>query len=121
MHLQSTKNVRAFAVAASLTCAVSAQAGSAIYVDADAPPGGDGSSWEAAYDDLQTALAAAVAGKEIWVGQGEYKPAGPGGDRDISFELKTGVAIYGGFAGDEEFLQERDWIANETILTGDPP
>jgi len=111
---------RALAIVA-IASAVSAahDRGAIIYVDAAAPPGGDGASWPTAYDDLQEALGQASAGKEIWVATGLYTPAPPGGDRDISFQLKTGVALYGGFAGDEQFLDQRDWIANPTILSGD--
>jgi len=104
---------------AALLAAAAARGGPVIFVDAAAPPGGDGTGWDTAYHDLQDALAQATPGKEIWVATGLYTPAPPGGDRDISFQLKTGVALYGGFAGDEQFLNERDWIANPTILSGD--
>jgi hypothetical protein len=53
-----------------------------LYVDDDAPAGGDGSSWQTAYRFLQDALAAAAGGgtvTEIHVAQGVYTP-----DRDES-------------------------------------
>ena len=34
-------------------------------------------------------------------------------------KLKTGVAVYGGFAGTESLLSERDIVANPIILSGD--
>lgn len=54
----------------------------------------------------------------MWVASGVYYPTG-GGDRSASFVMKEGVGIYGGFAGVERGLDERDWEANETILSGD--
>jgi len=49
-------------------------AGDVIYVDADASPGGDGTSWEDAYKYLQDALAVAGGDDQIWVAEGTYKP-----------------------------------------------
>ncbi len=88
-----------------------------IYVDAGATGLNNGSSWEDAYLDLQDALAAAVSGDEIWVAAGTYKPTS-GTDQNVAFVMKNGVAIYGGFAGTETSLAERDWEANVTILSG---
>jgi len=79
--------------------------------------GGDCSSWEEGCD-LQTALASAEAGAEIWVAGGTYYPTESAG-RSVSFELKNSVAIYGGFAGTETERGQRDWVANPTILSGD--
>ncbi|MFH0980410.1 MAG: hypothetical protein V2A79_02595 [Planctomycetota bacterium] len=70
-----------------------------LYVDVDAPPGGDGTSWPTAYQDFQNALAAAGtngAVEEIRVAERTYTPAGAGGDPAASFELIEGVALYGG-------------------------
>jgi parallel beta-helix repeat protein len=78
---------------------------------------GAGSSWAAARGDLQAALAAAISGDEIWVAEGSYKPHES--DRAVSFELKDGVALYGGFDGTETALEQRDTAAHTTILTGD--
>lgn len=94
-----------------------------IYVDADATGLNDGSTWENAYTDLQSALdAAPLFGDEIWVAAGIYTPTveyGGTGDRYKSFQMKSGVAIYGGFTGTETNLEERDWAANVTVLSGD--
>ncbi len=95
------------------------------YVDGDAVGLNDGSSWEDAFNYLQDALAAASSGDQIWVAGGTYKPdansAIPGGtgSRTATFQLINGVGIYGGFAGYESSLDERDWQTNETILSGD--
>lgn len=89
-----------------------------IYVKADAAGLNNGTSWTDAYTDLQGAITAAVSGDDIWVAVGTYKPT-PGTDRAISFWLKTGVGIYGGFDGTETSLGERDFVLNTTILSGD--
>ncbi len=88
-----------------------------VYVDADAAGANDGSSWADAYTDLQAALAATSAG-EIWVAEGVYRP-GPAGATDSSFWLSSGVALYGGFSGNETSLAQRDVALHPTILDGD--
>ncbi len=89
------------------------------YVDVDNGSGiEDGESWATAYTTLADALAAARSGDEIWVAQGTYYPT-TDTDRDASFNLVEGVTLYGGFAGTESGLDERDHEANETILSGD--
>jgi predicted outer membrane repeat protein len=93
--------------------ATSAQA--QIYVKVDAGGANDGTSWSDAYVNLQDALAAAANGDEIWVAAGTYKPAAI----PQTFELKDNVALYGGFAGTESALGERNIAANPTILSGD--
>jgi hypothetical protein len=94
-----------------------------IYVNAAASGAGDGTGWPDAYPYLQDALAAAESGDEIWVAEGVYRPdQGAGitpGDRQAAFVMKGGVALYGGFAGDEELREDRDWVAHSTILSGD--
>ena len=77
----------------------------------------DCSSW-ANTCTLQTALAGAVSGDEIWVAAGTHKPT-TGADREATFQLKEGVAIYGGFFGTETARDQRDFVANATILSGD--
>ena len=74
-----------------------------IFVDENAAGANDGSSWTDAYLKLQDAFSAAVSGDEIWVAQGTYRPdAGGGqimGNRAATFQLASGVKVYGGFAG----------------------
>ncbi len=76
-----------------------------------------GDTWQAACD-LQVALAHAAAGDEIWIAAGTYTPTG-GADRTVSFQLRDGVDLYGGFAGVESARDERDWTLYPTILSGD--
>lgn len=91
-----------------------------IYVDDSAAGKNTGASWIDAYVDLQNGLAAAQSGDEIHIGQGLYKPAGPNGDRTISFHLVNGVLVQGGYAGagspDPDALDPR---AYPTVLSGD--
>ncbi|HEY5902253.1 MAG TPA: choice-of-anchor Q domain-containing protein [Anaerolineales bacterium] len=89
-----------------------------IFVNASALGANNGTSWGNAFTSLQSALAAASAGTEIWVAAGTYRPTG-GGDRIATFSLKSGVAIYGGFAGTETLRSQRNWTLNVTILSGD--
>ena len=88
-----------------------------IYVDADATGAKSGTSWSNAYTDLKQAIASAPFGSQIWVAEGIYKPSQS--DRDVSFELENGVAVYGGFAGNETQLNQRDIANNITVLSGD--
>lgn len=75
-------------------------------------------SWENACG-LQTALHAAEAGDEIWVKAGIYRPAADTSSITATFQLKEGVAVYGGFAGTETTRDQRIWETNITVLSGD--
>nr|MBP6355516.1 hypothetical protein [Nitrosomonas sp.] len=74
-------------------------------------------SWENACS-LQSALATAVSGDEIWVAAGIHKPT-TGTDRAATFRLKNGVNTYGGFSGIETVREQRNSAVNVTILSGD--
>jgi hypothetical protein len=105
----------------SIALASSAFAGTR-YVDAALATGAnDGSSWANAHQGaggLQAALAASVAGDEVWVASGTYLPSTTG-LRATAFQLINGVSIYGGFAGGEVSLAQRNWTLNVAILSGD--
>ncbi|MFG0329578.1 MAG: right-handed parallel beta-helix repeat-containing protein [Phycisphaerales bacterium] len=91
-----------------------------LYVDDDAPSGGDGAAWSTAFSDLQEAIDRAEPGAEIRVAAGRYRPDRGSNEREASFGLQSGVSISGGFAGlvgDDP--DERDPLRFATILTGE--
>ena len=94
-----------------------------IHVNDDATGLNDGTTWPNAVTSLQDALALYKVGYQIWVAGGIYRPdVGVGktpGDRNASFQLKEKVELYGGFAGTETTIDERNWRANQTTLSGD--
>ncbi|MEM7143494.1 MAG: choice-of-anchor Q domain-containing protein [Verrucomicrobiota bacterium] len=96
-----------------------------LYVDAAANGNNNGNSWTNAYPTLQYALANATSGDEIWVAAGTYYPdEGTGqtnGARSSTFQLASGVAIYGGFPADgsASTLSDRKPAPHRTILSGD--
>jgi hypothetical protein len=95
-----------------------------IYVDVDAIGADNGTDWANAHRELQSALAHAAWGDEIWVAEGVYRP-----DYDPVSKTYTGnpaayfdsqnVSFYGGFNGTEPIRELRDPELHPTILTGD--
>ncbi|MCX6346295.1 MAG: right-handed parallel beta-helix repeat-containing protein, partial [Armatimonadetes bacterium] len=80
-----------------------------IYVDAsNGDDENDGQSWETAVATVTQALT--MSPFEIWVAQGTYQER---------ITLTDGVALYGGFAGDETSRAQRNWAIHETILDGE--
>ncbi|MDM1363132.1 BspA family leucine-rich repeat surface protein, partial [Myroides marinus] len=109
-----------------------------LYVKEGATSTGDGSSWANAVPDLADALKWADANKskytstaplQIWVAKGTYTPkyrlntVTLSGemltDRDNTFLMVDNVELYGGFAGIETDVKQRNFTTNETILSGD--
>lgn len=94
-----------------------------------APDGtGDGSSWATAAGDLQAVIDAASAGDAIYVAKGVYKPSRlikTSKKTSKAFFLKDGVSLYGGFAGTEASLADREVgnaayeMSNATVLDAD--
>lgn len=79
------------------------------YVKPSGLDANNGLSWESAKKTVQAAVTAAEAGDEVWVSAGTYAE---------NIDMKDGVALYGGFAGDEGSSDERHFTTNVTILDG---
>jgi hypothetical protein len=80
-----------------------------VHVSTSGDDAADGLTWTTAKRTVQAGLDAAAAGDEVWVTAGVYVE---------NITLKVGVALYGGFAGGETDLGQRDWAANESVLDG---
>lgn len=99
------------------------QASAATYYVKSVAPGGVGTSWNKAFNNLDAALNAASQNPgfdQIWVSAGTYKPSLPFGSGNLAtFTLPSNVAIYGGFSGNETSLSQRNVASNQTVLSGD--
>jgi len=86
-------------------------AGRIVYVDPRASGFGDGSSWMNAVHSVQEGLDALDEnGGWVWVAEGEYHE---------SIVLKSKTSLFGGFAGIEADLRDRDFQRHPTVLFGD--
>jgi|GEM_PF-4464981 predicted outer membrane repeat protein len=65
--------------------------------------GANGMSWSSAYTNFANAVDSSKAGDTILVAMGTYQPAS-----GTSFTMKDSVKIYGGFAGTETGLSQRN-------------
>ena len=90
-----------------------------LYVNEKATGNNTGVSWLNAMKSLKEALNTGCPNvTQIWVAKGTYKPT-TNTSRDSSFVMKNNLAIYGGFAGTETFLDQRNIRSNPTVLSGD--
>jgi len=93
-----------------------------LYVDASARDGeGTSYSWDDAALSLEYALSVSLDGDEIWVASGVYRPVSDDPATAVAW-IRKSVALYGGFAGDEESLNQRpvrDIAGGSTILSGE--
>jgi hypothetical protein len=82
-----------------------------VYVDPRASGFNDGSSWMNAFHGIQEALNELDEnGGWVWVAEGEYHE---------SIRLRSKTSLFGGFAGIEADLRDRDFSGHPTILFGD--
>jgi hypothetical protein len=92
-----------------------------VFVDSSATGANTGEDWANAYTDLQSALDVASRYGNVryfYVGRGTYYPTSSA-NRHASFIMVDSVQIYGGFAGTEDHLDDRDPAMNPTIFSGD--
>ena len=126
MRIQHTTYRKIIALLILLSCVnpLFAQGSKTYHVTAEAKDGGDGLSWAQAIT-LESALHQAKAGDEIWVKgyediTGNIYKAPKGG-----FVLPSGVAMYGGFKGDETIKnalptgRHKYQMKYQTALVGD--
>ena len=92
-----------------LVCAGAVEAAT-IYVSGMGNDLNDGTSWEMAKQTVQAGLDVAMPEDQVWVAAGMYVE---------HITLRQAVELYGGFAGAETDLAQRDWMTNQTILDGD--
>ena len=84
----------------------------------------NGYSWQTAFRHPQNAadvaaLAGTAVGDQVWVANGPYYAYGDTTDFTVPVLMLTeGFDYYGGFAGTETTLSERDLMANSTTLDG---
>ncbi|WP_157446848.1 right-handed parallel beta-helix repeat-containing protein [Cytophaga aurantiaca] len=70
----------------------------------------NGLSWATPFKKLEPALAVAAASDEIWIAKGTYVAPSAG------YYVNVGMNIYGGFAGNETSIYERDLVLNKTLV-----
>jgi hypothetical protein len=116
------RGFRALIAAAVMVVSVSAaSAQTIIYVNANAAPGGNGTSWASALRTLQEGLAGAAIvapqPSEIWVAQGTYRTTS--NTTPFVFPSNGSVKLYGGFVSGAFNLTDRNPDAHPTVITGD--
>jgi hypothetical protein len=91
------------------------------FVDRDVAASGDGLGWSTAFSSVQPGIYNGHHAAEccdttcqVWVAEGVYYIY----KSNVSDRLWLWpfVEVYGGFAGTESLLEERDWITHETVL-----
>lgn len=81
------------------------------YISENGSDENNGESWETAYKTLAFALAQHPEDSKFWVKYGTYREAG--------LLISDSISIYGGFAGTETSLSERNMNEFTTIIDGD--
>ena len=81
-----------------------------IHVTMDGSDSNDGSSWTLAKRTVSNAISSAIEGDQIWVAAGSYYGS--------QLLLRRGIKLYGGFAGTESHLSQRNWQTNISNLHG---
>ena len=83
-------------------------AATVYYVDATRPnDAGTGLTWGTAKKTIQAGINAGSGSDQVWVKLGTYPE---------TVTLRSGVSLYGGFAGTETLLSQRNWTTNVTTI-----
>jgi hypothetical protein len=93
------------------------------YVKTDGDDSSCGLNWYLPFGTIQAGVDAAHEAAaecditcQVWVAAGTYTIYQ--GEAEDTLQLRPGVELYGGFEAFEDSLDERDWVANETIIHG---
>ncbi|HPC64698.1 MAG TPA: right-handed parallel beta-helix repeat-containing protein [Anaerohalosphaeraceae bacterium] len=81
--------------------------GKIIYVNSNAGGSQDGTSWHNGFLTITAAINAADYNDQIWIKEGVYQER---------IHIPDGVALYGGFAGTETDLSQRDYNTYMSII-----
>ena len=88
----------------------------------DSASGGNGASWDCAYDKLSKAVEYANSHpeiKEVWIAKGMYTPLN-NGNRNNRFDINRGdLKIIGGFTPGATDESQANPVDNPTIISGD--
>ncbi|HNT34813.1 MAG TPA: right-handed parallel beta-helix repeat-containing protein, partial [bacterium] len=105
----SSNSESAPSVADAMTRVFGSFSGSRVYVDCNASGSETGLSWTDSFKTIDVAafVANAFAVASVWVADGTYSE---------SVTLLSGVSLYGGFAGTETDLSQRNVVSNETTI-----
>lgn len=96
----------AFICLAAIACQGPAQT---LYVTTNGNDALPGTSWSEAKRSIGSAITKGARGTAIWIGRGTYVE---------HITLKPQMQLYGGFAGTEGVLAERDWRVHVSIIWG---
>ncbi len=94
------------------------------YVKTAASGAGNGTSWANASGNLQAIINGTVELDSVWMASGIYKPLADASGNTAAtvqkiFYTKSGVRIFGGFAGTETGFNQRNFKTNRTVFSGD--
>lgn len=82
--------------------------GRIYYIKTDGLDSASGTSWNDAFQTIEFALSQSEPGDIFWVANGTYE--------EPLLTINYGVALYGGFAGSENALEERADFQNRTVI-----
>ncbi|MEG0762081.1 MAG: hypothetical protein RR411_11465, partial [Chryseobacterium sp.] len=84
-----------------------------VFVSVNGSGNGSGTSW-ANSSTLQNAITNATSNTQLWLKRGTYNVSQT---LEITYNMDN-LRMYGGFIGNEANLNQRDFVANPTIIDG---